>query len=281
MSKPFSGKTEQMAVFSVYTSNRLEILLKQLAETIQAPLPTPLTPEIIVVQSRGMERWISMELARLNGVSANCSFPFPNAILEDIFKSIMPDLPDTSPFEPDLTTFRLMQIIPQNIALKDFEDLKAYLADDRRDLKLYQLACKLADLFDQYQVFRPRLLFQWEQSGEKKKKPDLWQAKLWRELIRGREGLHRARLRENLLSGIRNGRIDTAGLPARIALFGISHLPLFHLQAFAELSRLVEINLFLISRHLERLADHTTNIAEQVVYLVEGDIIRHAPYTQE
>ncbi len=41
------------------------------------------------------------------------------------------------------------------------------------------------------------------------------------------------------------------------------------------------INLFLISRHLERLADHATNIAEQVVYLVEGDIIRHAPYPQE
>ncbi|MGD8963505.1 MAG: phosphate signaling complex protein PhoU [Desulfobacterales bacterium] len=41
------------------------------------------------------------------------------------------------------------------------------------------------------------------------------------------------------------------------------------------------INLFLISRHLERLADHATNIAEQVVYLVEGEIIRHAPYPQE
>ena len=41
------------------------------------------------------------------------------------------------------------------------------------------------------------------------------------------------------------------------------------------------INLFLISRHLERLADHTTNIAEQVVYLVEGEIIRHAPYPQD
>ena len=98
MSKPFSGKTKRMAGFSVYTSNRLEILSKQLAETIQAPLPTPFTPEIIVVQSRGMERWISMELARLNGVSANCSFPFPNAILEDIFKSKMPDLPDFSGF---------------------------------------------------------------------------------------------------------------------------------------------------------------------------------------
>jgi phosphate transport system protein len=40
------------------------------------------------------------------------------------------------------------------------------------------------------------------------------------------------------------------------------------------------INLLLISRHLERLADHSTNIAEEVVYLVEGEIIRHAPYPQ-
>jgi phosphate transport system protein len=38
------------------------------------------------------------------------------------------------------------------------------------------------------------------------------------------------------------------------------------------------INLLLISRHLERLADHATNIAEEVIYLVEGEIYRHAPY---
>ena len=41
------------------------------------------------------------------------------------------------------------------------------------------------------------------------------------------------------------------------------------------------INLFLISRHLERMADHATNIAEEVVYLVEGEIIRHALYQQK
>ncbi|MBF0103247.1 MAG: phosphate signaling complex protein PhoU [Desulfobacterales bacterium] len=35
------------------------------------------------------------------------------------------------------------------------------------------------------------------------------------------------------------------------------------------------INLFLISGNLERLADHTTNIAEEVIYLIEGEIIRH------
>jgi phosphate transport system protein len=38
------------------------------------------------------------------------------------------------------------------------------------------------------------------------------------------------------------------------------------------------INLLLISRHLERLADHATNIAEEVIYLIEGEIVRHGQY---
>ncbi len=35
------------------------------------------------------------------------------------------------------------------------------------------------------------------------------------------------------------------------------------------------IHLLSASRHLERIADHTTNIAEDVIYMIEGQIIRH------
>jgi len=35
------------------------------------------------------------------------------------------------------------------------------------------------------------------------------------------------------------------------------------------------LNLLLIARHLERIADHATNIAEEVIYMIEGEISRH------
>jgi phosphate transport system protein len=37
------------------------------------------------------------------------------------------------------------------------------------------------------------------------------------------------------------------------------------------------LSLFSATRHLERIADHATNIAEDVLYLVEGEIVRHRP----
>jgi phosphate transport system protein len=41
------------------------------------------------------------------------------------------------------------------------------------------------------------------------------------------------------------------------------------------------LSLFSATRHLERIGDHATNIAEDVVYLVEGTIIRHNPIAVE
>jgi phosphate transport system protein len=51
------------------------------------------------------------------------------------------------------------------------------------------------------------------------------------------------------------------------------------IRAMRSSSELVEpgLSLFSAVRHLERIADHATNVAEDVVYLVEGEIVRHRP----
>ena len=71
-----------MAGLKRYTGNRLEILAGRLAECTRRPLSSPQTPEIVIIQSKGMERWLSMELARHHGICANVRFPFPNAYLD-------------------------------------------------------------------------------------------------------------------------------------------------------------------------------------------------------
>ena len=62
---------------NIFTSNKLEILAENLAHLVKTPGPSALDAEIIVIQSSGMARWISLELARHNGICANIQFPFP------------------------------------------------------------------------------------------------------------------------------------------------------------------------------------------------------------
>ena len=64
----------------LYQSNRLEQLGQLFCGMSQSlPLSDPFAPETVIVQSRGMGRWITLDLARSNGVAANLDFVLPAA----------------------------------------------------------------------------------------------------------------------------------------------------------------------------------------------------------
>jgi exodeoxyribonuclease V gamma subunit len=235
---------------TIYTSNNMEILAEQLARIVREPMPSPISSEIIVVQSRGMERWVSMELAMHNGICANCFFPFPNLFFQETFNKFIPDMPDDALFDPVTMTFKIMKILPTCSNLPGFESLKRYLVDDVKGMKLLQISQQIADLFDQYLVFRPEMIFRWEKGKE-----DHWQAQLWREISSGKEKYHRARLRQTLLEKIKRPSNEILNIPSRVSIFGISYLPPFHLETFIEISRISQVNLFLMNPCKEYWAD--------------------------
>ena len=231
--------------FHIYASNRLESLAAQLADIIQTPLSSPLASEVIVVQSRGMERWVSMQLATHNRICANIHYPFPNTFLHEVFQKFLADVSDTTLFDPDVLTFRIMKLLPDNAEQPEFESLRLYLKEDPSGLKLYQLSEKISDVFDQYLVFRPEMIFSWEAG-----KGAHWQASLWRQLTEENDHFHlqhRARLRKQFFKIIRKSSHMIEKFPERISIFGISHLPDFHIHVFAELSRYIPIYLFLMN----------------------------------
>ena len=228
--------------FRLYSGNRLEVLAEKLAEIISKhPLP-PLVRECIVVQSRGMERWVRMELARYHGICANIGFPFPDALISDLFCETFKDLPDPSPFDPSIMTWKIMKVLPSCIKSSKFETIRSYLGDPPSHLKWFQLSEQVADIFDQYQFFRPEMILKWDQGKE-----DHWQAILWRELTKGVGKTHRAALKADFLSRSNKAPLSLKNFPPRISIFGVPTLPAYYMDILRAVSEVIEVNLFLMN----------------------------------
>ncbi len=232
----------------VTRSNRLEMLADRLVEGLREAPPPPLTPEIVVVQSNGMARWLTLCLARGLGLSANVRFLLPATHLWEIFRLLLDDVPEASPLEPAVSVWHLVSILEALEETPRFAPLHAY-REGTDERGRYELAARLADLFDQYLVYRPGWIARWD-AGE----DDGWQAELWRRLARRTAAPHRARVQAAAMRALATGAIR-GQLPRRLALFGIPTLPPAYLDAFRRLADHVEVNLFVLDPCSEYWAD--------------------------
>jgi exodeoxyribonuclease V gamma subunit len=235
----------------VHRSNRVERLLAALVEVVTDPLPDPFARECIVVQGRGMERWLSMRLAQHLGVWANPDFPFPRRAVERVLAAMLGEEPDTGAFAPETLTWAIAAELPRRLRHPAFGEIRRYLDDDRDGRMRLQLAARLADLLDQYAVFRPEMVLEWEAGRDAD-----WQAELWRALRRRLGGGHLAARAHACLRAFAAGDPPQAPLPARLLLFGVSTLPPLFVRLFAALSRHVEVHLFLLSPSPEYIGDY-------------------------
>ena len=228
-----------MAGLYVHTSNRLEILAKELALLLKNKDSSPLEPSIIMIQSRGMERWLSMQIALHNGICANVRFLFPNSLIYELFNVVLEDISEDSWLDVEFMKWKLMKILPEWINKGKFSVLKRYIEGDKKDLRLFQLCHLIADTFDQYIIFRPDMILRWEEGFE-----NHWQAELFRLLIKETNGLHRAKIARLFADNLANKKDK---LPRTIYVFGISSIPKFHMDILACISNVADVHLFLMN----------------------------------
>lgn len=239
-------------VIVLHQSNRTEELVDALCEAVGKRPPDPFARECIVVQGKGMERWLAMELARRLGIWANAEFPFPRSIVERALATRRGDLPELARlYEPETMLWSIARLLDQLRRRPDFAVIERYLQEDEPcGRKKIQLAERIANTFDHYTVYRPDMLLGWERGtgGD-------WQAVLWRELS-ARHGPHHLAARCAAFHRARPDEIDLAAFPARVSLFGMSTLPPAYLDLFRELARRgVEVHLFVLAPSVDYWAD--------------------------
>lgn len=260
-------------MFTVYYSNQIsnhkDILIKILQ---QDPNPDPFSQEIVLVQSLGMAQWLQMQISEQIGVVGNIQFPYPTSFLWQQYRLLFPELPKENIFERKAMVWHLMRLLPEYLAMEEFNPLAHYLKQADQ-LKKYQLVNKIADLFDQYLVYRPQWLVLWENGELYKvlneisktisfKNKDMeaiarnmkWQCTLWNALVNDLKKetpeiifntSHRAYLQQRYFDKLENlTELEKEKLPKRIFIFGISSLPQIQLNVLKKLSEYCHIHFF-------------------------------------
>ncbi|WP_075323679.1 exodeoxyribonuclease V subunit gamma [Acidithiobacillus albertensis] len=247
--------------FIVLQGDRLEWLRDAVLEWLRNHPLQPLEEEIFLVQSNGIAEWLQWTLAEHEGICAAVKVMLPGRFLWDSYVRVLgrEQVASRSPLDKQALTWRLIRLLPQLLSTHDFAPLQHYhngngsTAMERR----WQMAAQIADLFDQYQVYRSDWLQDWAEGrdtlrnaqGQTASIPadQRWQSRLWQAVqqdlllqnqsaIMGRAEVHQA-----FIKAMTNGVTPRPALPRRVILFGAATLPEQSLSALAALGQSMQI----------------------------------------
>ncbi|MCW5634162.1 MAG: exodeoxyribonuclease V subunit gamma [Rubrivivax sp.] len=258
----------------VLHGNRLEDLAAVVFDFLARHPLAPLEEETLLVQSNGMAEWLKMELAAAHGVCAAARVELPARFVWRTWRAVLgrEAVPAVSPVDKLPLTWRLMHLLPRLVHEPVFAPVAGFLrgpsgrqAEHDQTTRQLQLAQRLADLFDQYQVYRSDWLRDWEQGRDTLRTPlgtaapmdeaQRWQPALWRAIVATlgaterqatRPALHRHFLDaldalDAPAAGPPGDAPPPAGVPRRVVVFGTTHVPVQTLEAVAALSRVSQV----------------------------------------
>lgn len=250
---------------AIIHGNRLEALREVLVYWMRSNPLGVLENETILVQSNGIAQWLQLALARSPedaeqpgcGIAAALDIQLPSAFLWQAYRAVLgaDRVPKTSPYDKSRLAWRLLRLLPDLIEQPECAQLRRFLADDLTARKEYQLAERLADLYDQYQVYRADWLSAWAEGrdllidaqGQEQPLPEeqRWQPLLWRairaDMDESQRNLSRADLHQQFLAACSQLKQRPRAVPRRVIIFGISALPQQFIEALSALAKHTQV----------------------------------------
>ena len=268
-----------MSIAAVW-SNRLEELAVRLfgnlaGETAARPAEVLAARQCVVIPNGIRQYWLQHQYLfdraspRMR-VLANIDFPLLHVFVNDwLYAMDHPRAardPGAHPFSAAALTWRIYALLGQADLLEDgrFQPLRRYLdaggeGATRRRRRQYAIAGRLGRLFDEYQVYRPDVLADWQDGRDREAiDPALcWQPELWRRLTAG------PLMQETYLSAFRRmgDALGNCGIQEQyrhIHVFGVSILPRAYTVFFDLLSDILPVTFYVFNPCREHWDDGLT-----------------------
>jgi len=225
------------------SSNNQEIMAAQLAAIIQSTPYSPLQPRRIIIQSDGMANWLKNKIADHLGAASNLQFIMPSNFFWDLYRKVLPQLPERSPFVREQLRWRIYKLLPELIHTEQFAPLAPYFNSGETPEKLSSLANEITDVFDHYLMYRPDWIEQWAVGDfSTLDRTTLWQGVLWQRVfdqVPQAIRYHRANIATQF-----NQQLRQQDLPEQIILFGITELAPIMLEQLKQIAKHTEVILF-------------------------------------
>lgn len=233
----------------IYNSHSLDKLAHRFADILQTEHSEPLCPTWIVVQNNEIKEWLSLQLASKQGIAGNFRFIFPSEFMWALYRLKETDIPQSLPSDLTAMQWALFDLFGKEPKLLDLVPFYDTEADSPQ--KRFQLGSQVADIFDQYQVYRPDMMQTWlERNLVTKNKHEKWQAALWKRLneywdenIKTRSIPSRAKAYNDLINWFEDeDKTLLEQLPGRIFVFGLSHLSRPFMEIISHLSAFISVH---------------------------------------
>jgi len=248
--------------------------LERLAEHLFRETPIPHDPfqrTCTIVGSPLMASWLKHyylyqlpPAAKKQRVLANWDFPNIHPFVNDWMAKIVDHIPlgqrnpAQHPYSKEVLLWRIWNQLQR--AEPGYQLLHAYIGNDpaSADRKRFGLAEKIAQLFDDYQNFRPRLLLDWERglNTAATESQFAWQPLLWRALIAENPNSY-LRLNQRIQHELTTNT-ELQQTYAQLSVFHLSTLPPAYIRFFELLARHIDVTLYVFNPSQEFWLDDPT-----------------------